>query len=167
MTEPRDRTNSQDSANEIFALAAKDTEERARATAVNARANAPSAVSRQRAVLASLSVAVPLFIGVLAVNVYGLSVTSLFETPPSPTVAREEAQRTLDGLVADVEQFWKDTNELPESLVEIGVPARGDWTYSIGAGNTYQLHGTLYGQTVSFAALRPRERLIVDEPGKD
>lgn len=165
MSEPRERPNdSQHAANEIFAMAVKDSEERARAAAKNTGLG--DTVPRQRTVLASLFLAVPLLIGVLAVNVYGLSVTSLFETPPSPTAARQEAQRTLDALVADVEEFWKDYNELPESLVEIGVPARGHWSYSMGARNTYRLRGTLYGQSVSFESPQPRERRNVDEPDR-
>jgi hypothetical protein len=165
MAEPRQRPNdTQHSASEIIAMAVRDSEERARAAAMNARPSDP--VPRERTVWASLCLAVPLLIGVLAVNVYGLSVTSLFETPPSPTAARQEAQRTLDGLVADVEEFWKDYNELPESLVEIGVPARGHWSYSMGAGNTYRLRGTLYGQAVSFDSPQPRERRMVEEPDR-
>ena len=91
----------------------------------------------------------------------------MFETPPSPSAARQEAQQTLTTLVADVEEFWKDNNELPESLVEIGVPARGQWTYSVRAGNIYQLRGTLYGQSVSFDAPQPRERQLVREQDQE
>ena len=166
MSDAQDKTNgAQHSANEIFALADKDKEARAKVVARTAAALAPP--KRDRTVLVCLIVAFPILIGVFAVNVYGLSVTSMFETPPSPAAARQEAQQTLTTLVADVEEFWKDNNELPESLVEIGVPSRGQWTYSVRAGNIYQLRGTLYGQSVSFDAPQPRERQLVRDQDQD
>jgi hypothetical protein len=166
MSDAHNKPNgAQHSANEIFALADKDKVERAKVIARTSAALAPP--KRDRTVLVCLIVAFPILIGVFAVNVYGLSVTSLFETPPSPSAARHEAQQTLTTLVADVEEFWKDNNELPESLVEIGVPARGQWTYSVRPGNIYQLRGTLYGQSVSFDAPQPRERELFREQDQD
>ncbi len=89
-----------------------------------------------------------------------------FETPPSPAVARQEAQKTLDTLVADVDPFRKDYDELPSTLAEVGVPARGQWSYA-ATGNIYRLRGTLYGQNVSFDAPPPPPRQLVNELNQD
>ena len=37
----------------------------------------------------------------------------------------------LGSLVDEIEMFRRDYNELPETLVEIGVPSRGRWTYAV------------------------------------
>lgn len=140
----------QDEANEIFAAATKDSEERARVSATTAVA--PSALTRERAVLAALAVAVPVLIVTILVSVGGLSLTSLLEAKPSAETARREAQQTLDALVIEIEAFRKDYDELPESLVEIGLPPRGQWSYWVSGKSDYRVRGTLYGQTVSFDA---------------
>ena len=147
MSEAQHRPGAQQSANEIFALAAEEKVERQRVSVENARKQAP--IKRERIIFVALAIAVPILIVVFAINVMGFSPASLFETPPSPAIAREEAQRTIDMLVADIELFRRNYNELPESLVEVGVPPRGTWTYVV-AGDTYRVRGTIYGQEVTF-----------------
>jgi hypothetical protein len=142
------RVGAQQSANEIFAAAADEKVERQRVSAVNAKKHAP--IKRERIIFTALAIAVPIFAVVVAVNVFGVSPASLFETPPSPAVARTDVQRMLDALVADIELFRKNYQTLPESLVEIGRPEKGSWTYTV-AGGAYRVQGTLYGQTVNFA----------------
>ena len=77
-------------------------------------------------------------------------VKSLFEAKPPPAAARQEAQATLSMLIEDIERFRQDYNELPETLVEIGVPPRGRWTYAAVGEKDYRLRGSLYGQDVTF-----------------
>lgn len=145
-TPPRE-AGAQQSANEIFAAAVEEKVERKRVSVENAKKQAP--IKREWIVFVCLAISVPVLVAIVAINVFGFSPASLFETPPSPAVAREEAQRTLDMVVADIEAFRSDYNELPESLVEIGVPPKGSWTYTI-AGSAYRVQGSMYGQNVSF-----------------
>ncbi len=148
MSRAPDSAGAQQSANEIFAAAAEEKVERQRVSVENAKKQAP--IKRERIVFVSLAIAVPIFVVVLAVNVFDVSPASLFETPPAPAVARAEAQRMLDVLVADIDVFRKNYKTLPESLVEIGRPEKGSWTYTV-SGSAYRVQGTLYGQTVNFA----------------
>ena len=108
--------------------------------------------------------AVPILIAVIMINVVGLSFRSLFETKPSASAARQAAQQALAGLVAEIEAFRKDYDQLPESLVEIGVPARGQWSYSVTGENNYRVQGTLDGQGVSFDASMTAKRPVKDRP---
>ena len=130
-----------------LAAAVDEKVERQRVSAENAKKHAP--IKRERIIFTALAIALPIFVVVVAVNVFGMSPASLFETPPSPAVARIEAQRMLDTLVTDIEVFQKNYQTLPESLVEIGRPEKGSWTYTV-AGAAYRVQGTLYGQTVNF-----------------
>lgn len=140
--------DAQQSANQIFALAAEEKIERTRVSAQNAHRQAP--IKRERIVLAALAIGFPILVAVVAINVMGFSPASLFETPPSPAAARQEAQRTLDALVADIELYRRDYKTLPKALVEVGRPTKGSWTYSV-SGAAYRVQGTVYGQSVSFS----------------
>ena len=104
----------------------------------------------QRAPLIGLIVAIPVLIVVAIPNFTDWSWRSLFETRPSAAVAREEAEKTLNSLVSEVEGFRKDYHELPESLAEVGLPSRGRWKYSLSGDGRYTLTGSVYGQNVSF-----------------
>lgn len=149
MTEPPTKpTEVQESANEIFALAGEENQERERVSVK--REQARSVFTRERVVLASLVAGIPILVVLVLINIVGLSFGQWLETRPSPAAAQQEAQDTLNTLVIDIEAFRKDYNELPESLVEIGVPARGQWSYSVSGPNNYRVQGTLYGQRVSF-----------------
>jgi hypothetical protein len=149
MSEPQRPNSTQQSANEIFAAANVERREREQRQAIEA-ARAPKPPSRDRLVLVSFIAAVPVFVAVLLINVFGFSPSSFFETPPSPDAARHQAQQMLDALVADIEAFRTDTTELPQSLIEVGVPPRGEWTYVPAGRNAYRVQGKLYGQAVSF-----------------
>jgi hypothetical protein len=145
----RRHPGSQQSANEIFVLAAEEKVERRRVSVENAKKQAP--IKRERIVFVSLAIALPILIAVFTINVLGVSVASLFEMSPSPVVARAEAQQTLDTLVADIELYRRDYNRLPKQLVEVGRPPKGSWTYTV-SGSDYRVQGTLYGQSVSYAS---------------
>jgi hypothetical protein len=141
-------SGAQQSANEIFAAAAVEKVQRQRVSAENAKKQAP--IKRERIVLVALAISLPIFVLILAVNVFDVSPASFFETPPSPSAARASAQQTLDGLVIDIELYRRDYKKLPQSLIEVGRPEKGIWTYTV-SGETYRIQGTLYGQTVNFA----------------
>jgi hypothetical protein len=87
---------------------------------------------------------------ILLVSVGRPLLEPFFEARPPAAVAREDAQNTLNALVDEIEKFREDYNELPETLVEIGVPSRGKWTYAVYGKEHYQLQGRLYGQSVTF-----------------
>jgi hypothetical protein len=157
---PTKSNEAQASAREIFALAAEERRELRKVRAKSA--HAASTITRARVCLVLLAVSAPMLIASVLINVVGVSVTALFETPPAPAVAREEAQRTLDALVLDIETFNKHYNELPESLTEIGVPSRGTWTYAPVGKTSYRIHGALYGQHVSFDAAAAASRPVKD-----
>ncbi|HMB78727.1 MAG TPA: hypothetical protein VKI43_01620 [Vicinamibacterales bacterium] len=109
----------------------------------------PSAVSRQRTVRLSLALAVPILVAVLLAEFAWEPLTSFFETAPSPAIASQQAHDMMDAVVAGIESFRKDYKTLPTTLVEIGVPPRGQWSYA-AVGGQYTVRGTVYGQGVNF-----------------
>jgi hypothetical protein len=145
MTEP---PSGRSEAEDILNLASQEILERERQRAERKPVDATRA--GQRAPLIGLIVAIPVLIVVATPNFTDWSWSSLFETRPPPAVAREEAQKTLNSLVGEVEGFRRDYHELPESLAEVGLPSRGRWKYSVSGDGRYTLSGSLYGQSVSF-----------------
>jgi hypothetical protein len=147
MDETRHAT--QQSANEIFAAATEEQRERAARLAED-RVAAPVTVSRERVAYTGVALLAPVFVGLLLINVLGFSPWTWFESTPTPEAARREAQQLLDGLVADIEAFRTDTTHLPATLVEVGIPPRGSWTYLNAGNGGFRVQGTLYGETVTF-----------------
>ena len=119
-------------------------EERARRVVVR------STMTRQRVSRTALVVAVPILIAVLVATVAWQPLMSLFETAPSPAMASQQAQAMLDALVVDIDAFQEDYDELPATLVDVGVPPRGQWSYATVDRTRYRVQGKLYGQVVSF-----------------
>ncbi len=150
MTEP---PSGRSEAEDLVNQASQDIRERDRLRAE--RKPVDPTRSGQRASLIGLIVAFPVLVIVLIPNFTDWSWRSLFETPPPPAVAREEAQKTLNALVAGVDGFRADYHELPESLAEVGLPERGRWSYSVRGDGRYSLTGKLYGQTVNFESPTP------------
>lgn len=111
---------------------------------------ATASISRERACLVGLVLTAPLFALLLLVNVWDMSPVELITPRPAPAVARQQVQVLLDGVVQGIESFRHDYASLPKALVEVGVPARGSWTYSPKPGGRYQVVGTMYGQIVIF-----------------
>jgi hypothetical protein len=149
MDETRQAT--QQSANEIFAAATEEKRERAKRQAEE-RVTPPAPVSRERVAYTGVALLTPVFVIILLVNVLGFSPLSFFEPAPAPEVAREEVQQLLKTVIADIEAFRTDTNQLPDTLVQVGIPSRGAWVYTNGGNGTYRLQGTLYGQTATYTA---------------
>ncbi len=145
MTEP---PSGRSEAEDILNQASQEILERERQRAERKPVDATRA--GQRAPLIGLIVAIPVLIVVATPNFTDWSWMSLFETRPPAAVAREEAQKTLNSLVGEVEGFRRDYHELPESLAEVGLPSRGRWKYSVSGDGRYTLTGSLYGQSVSF-----------------
>jgi hypothetical protein len=143
-----DRTDARDPFKDIFEQATDQAAQLARERAAAPMAAAP--ISRQRASLGGLVVAVPLFALLLVVNVWDIALIDLITPRPPSEVAREQAQVLLDGVVQGIESFRHDRATLPQALVEVGVPERGSWTYSLKPGGRYQVVGTIYGQAVTF-----------------
>jgi hypothetical protein len=136
---------SQDAANQIF-----DSADAERQQIIAARVVLPPAISRARAVRVALLIAVPVLAAVLLVNFAWQPLVAFFEPWPPPVAARAQAQTALDALVVDIEAFRKDYDHLPGTLIEIGVPPRGRWSYAGVSNAHYRVQGTLYGQSVSF-----------------
>ena len=167
MTEAQDRTKgAQHSADEIFALAVKDKEERTKVIASTAGAHL--APTRRRTVLVCLSIALPVLVAVFAVNVYGLSLTRCSRPRRPRQWLSKKAQATLEMLVADVEEFWKDYDELPQSLAEVGRACCADsGAIRSGTGTPIKSAARCTARVVSFAASQPRERRMVREPDQE
>jgi len=136
---------SQDAANHLFDAADAEREQ-----LIAARVVLPPAVSRARTVRVALLIAVPVLAAVLLVNFAWQPLVAFFEPWPPPAAARVEAQTALDALVVDIEAFRKDYDHLPGTLIEVGVPPRGRWSYAGVSSDQYRVQGTLYGQSVSF-----------------
>jgi hypothetical protein len=124
----------------------------------------PSAQTRQRNVRVALVVAVPMLVLALTATLAWDPLMSLFEATPPPALAKQQAQTTLEGLVAEIESFRKDYNELPKNLVDIGVPARGEWHYSAAGNAQYTVTGTLFGQSVAFDSTKAEPRPAAPRP---
>jgi hypothetical protein len=142
-------TSSQDIVNRLADLA--DSERRERRVRVPRRERP----SREKATRLALGIAVPLFVVVAAFNFGGPLLARMFETPLPVSAARVEAQKTLSELVEEIESFRENYDELPESLVEIGVPA-GQWTYILVGTDEYRIHGVVGGQEVTFESSTKR-----------
>lgn len=106
--------------------------------------------TRERRTQLGLAIAVSVLVAWHGVSFGAPLVKSFFEPRPSAALARQEAQAMLGSLVDEIEMFRRDYNELPETLVEIGVPSRGRWTYAVLGEKDYTLRGSLYGQGVAF-----------------
>jgi hypothetical protein len=117
-------------------------------------ADAPPPDDRQRNVRVALAVAVPILIAVLVVTFAWEPLVTLFESAPPPPAARLQAQETLDALVGQIDSFLKDYSHLPATLVEVGVPPHGRWSYTPSGNTQYTVSGTLFGQDVSFDSAR-------------
>ena len=150
MSEP---PSSRSEAEDILNQASQEILERERQRAE--RKTADPTRSGERASLIGLVVAIPVLIVVLMPNFTDWSWRSLFEPGLPASVAREEAQKALNSLVAQVEAFREDYDQLPESLAEIGLPQRGRWSYSLKGDGRYSVTGNLYGQNVSFESPAP------------
>jgi hypothetical protein len=143
-----EQTRAKDPFKDIFEQATDQTVQLARERAAIPKVAA--SISRERACLIGLVVTAPLFALLLLVNVWDISPIDLITPSPAPEVARQQAQVVLDGVVEGIESFRHDYATLPKALVEVGVPARGTWTYSLKPGGRYQVVGTMYGQVVRF-----------------
>lgn len=119
-------------------------------TATLHRAARSSGRSRQRAVTLTFVCAVPVLVAVLLAEFARPQLMGLFEPTRSPAIARQEAQAMLEVVVTDIRSFQKDYHQLPSSLVEIGLPARGQWTYVTLSPSRYRVEGKVYGQSVTF-----------------
>jgi hypothetical protein len=145
MTEQQNsQGGSQNHVNELVGLA--DAERRTRVVIVPP----PPGRTRERRVRLALACTTPILSAILLVGFVAPVREFLFEKRLTPEVARQEARQTLDALVAGIESFRRDYNELPESLFEIGVPPRGQWTYDVSGKAAYRVRGSLQGQHVAF-----------------
>jgi hypothetical protein len=131
------------------------------------RVAAPPAEIRRRNVRAALIVAVPILVLALTVTFAWDPLMSLFEPTPSPAEAALQAQKTLEGLVAEIESFRKDYNELPATLVDVGMPPRGEWGYATSGSaqsKQYTVTGKLYGQVVTFDSAKAEAKPLTPRP---
>jgi hypothetical protein len=114
------------------------------------RVPVPSTVTRQRVVQVSLAAAVSVLIAVLLATFAWEPLLAVFAPAPSAEEATRQAHEMLDALVADIDAFRKDYDELPATLVDIGVPPRGQWRYTASSRTQYVVEGTIYGKVVRF-----------------
>jgi hypothetical protein len=116
-----------------------------------------SRVTRKHVVAGSLVVAIPLLAALLAVNVFGISFVDLITPAPSPDVARRQAQAALDDVVKGIEGFREDYAALPERLVEVAAPSRGEWTYTRTPNGHYRVVVEMYGHSVSYDSAHSKQ----------
>ena len=147
-------------ASQIDALTNEATDDLvARAKARDARAALtarPRVLSRRRAPLVGLCVSLPVLGILLAINVFGISLTEQFTPPPSPQVARQQAQADLEDAVNGIDAFQADYSELPRTLVQVGAATRGEWTYTRKPDDHYQVIHAMFGQVVTFDSEQKR-----------
>jgi hypothetical protein len=160
MIEPR---NTREEAQRLITEAMGEIEDRKRVRAQIEESASP-ALTRDRAAGIGLTVAVPVLIAIVGINFAGDTLRSWFEPRPSSSAVREEAQKSLDSIVRDIEAFREDYNELPESLVEAGMPSRGQWKYQVLDQRHYRIEGRLHGQVVSFDSTRATARAVDRRP---
>jgi hypothetical protein len=126
------------------------------------RVAVPSTVTRQRVVRVSLAAAVSVLIAVLIATFAWEPLLSVFAPTPSAEAATQQAQEMLDALVVEIDAFRNDYDELPATLVDIGVPPRGQWRYTATSRTHYIVEGAVYGKVVSFDSAS-----VVPSPGRD
>ena len=119
-----------------------------REEAAIAAAKAPP--TRARFSLMGLYLALPVLATLIAVAFFSDSLMEMVTPAPSPEIAHAQAQADLDFAVREIEAFRADFSALPETLVQVGAPRRGDWTYTRGGDGRYQLVRRLHGQVVTF-----------------
>jgi hypothetical protein len=147
---------------EVDRLAASVIAERATSTADAVAA--PTPMTRPRAVRIAFAIALPIFAGLLVANFAWQPVMTLFERELPAPVAARQAQEMLDELVADIDAYRTDYDELPVNLVDVGVPARGQWRYvSLGPGQ-FRVEGTLQGHVVSFDSTSAASKPVREQP---
>jgi hypothetical protein len=122
----------------------------------------PSTVTRQRVVRVSLAAAVSVLIALLLATFAWEPLLSIFTPTPSAEAATQQAHEMLDALVVEIDAFRKDYDELPATLVDIGVPPRGQWRYTATSRTQYIVQGTIYGKVVSFDSAN-----VAASPGRD
>ena len=145
---------------DLIGLASRETIERQHARAAVAALPPAVRFTRERACLVGIGLSVPILLIVLVTNVLGISLVEMMTPSPRPEVARQQAQETLDSVVAEIESFHHDYSELPSVLAEVGVPSRGTWAYLQKAGGRYQVVGQLYGQVVTFDS--PPRKVVLE-----
>lgn len=109
--------------------------------------------SRRRLSLIALCASLPVLAVLVAATFFGDSLAEAFSPAPSAQVARDQAQADLDLAVREIEAFRADFSALPQTLVQIGAPAGGDWTYTKDANDQYQVVRALRGQVVAFSSV--------------
>jgi hypothetical protein len=129
-----------------------DAAHRAKASAAQAEraATIDGWLSRRRAVTVALILALPVLAILVVTTIRGESLVELFTPNPPPATSLQQAQVALDSLIGRIERFRSDYSELPSGLAEVGVPSRGEWTFTKTAGNQYQVVLRMYGQVVAF-----------------
>jgi hypothetical protein len=143
----------------ILKQASEETAHRARV-----RASAPpvARVTRARVVTVALIIAVPVLAAFMAVNVFEVSLVDLITPAPAPAVALSQTRAALDAMVQEIEGYRTDYAELPERLVEVAPPSKGNWTYSRKPGGQYQVILEMYGQVVTYDSAQSKQ--VAGEP---
>jgi hypothetical protein len=149
------QTDAKSLADQVKELAGEVTEERAqraktRAEHAEREATIDAWLSRERAVVAALIVALPVLVTLLVMTVEGESLVELLTPGPSPALSLVQAQGALDSVIARIEGFRSDYSKLPRNLAEVGVPPHGEWTYTKTSGNHYRVVLRMYGQVLTF-----------------
>jgi hypothetical protein len=121
-----------------------------------AAASKAPALSRQRITLIALCASLPVLAVLVSVTFFGDSLAETLSPPLSPQIVREQAQGDLDAAVKDIEAFRADFSTLPQTLTQIGVPTRGDWTYTKGSDGHYQVVRALHGQVLTFNSVQKK-----------
>lgn len=109
-------------------------------------------LTRARVTLIALCAALPMLAVLVAVTFFGDALADMLSPPPSPQIARAQAQAELDATVTDIEAFRADFSALPQTLVQVAAPVRGGWSYIVD-GDHYRLSRTLHGQVVTFTSV--------------
>ena len=156
------RAATNDALNDLINLASREMVQRQEAREVEAALPPPRArSSRERACFISLLVTAPILAIAIATNVLGYSLVDVVTPAPTPEIARQLAQETMQGVVREIESFRHDYSVLPEKLSEVGVPSRGTWTYERKPGGQYIVTGEMYGQVVRYGA--PAKKAGLDD----
>ena len=109
-------------------------------------------VSRQRVSLFALYASLPVLVVLVAVTFFGAALSEMVSPSPSPQIARVQAQADLDAAVGAIEDFRADFSTLPQTLVQVGVAPRGDWTYTTAASGHYEVVRALHGQVARYSS---------------
>lgn len=106
--------------------------------------------TRRRVALIGLAVGVPTLAFLLVQDFAVGGVRALLQPRLPEAELRLQILSTVNDLVIEIDAFYEDYGELPESLVEVASPSAAGWRYTLVGRDRYRVELTQDGQSVTY-----------------